>query len=305
MSIYDFINISKIMEFVLWFIIPVWILVSCYLHKRFLSTVQLIYFILSIPIIGYYEGPLFSLIYIIVFAHFALWWSRVFQKYKEENPKNYEEYRYFYNEYFSDDLNDDGIKDAFENWEIAHDPRFFWLFGSRKAKREKELERAKKGSPFGDAMGSGFNSANSKAWEFQSQFNAWNYRYNRKTGQDRATDNRDYRNTSSTGGNSRSSAYYDNIRRQQNYQQRYNNPGQAASDEGMSDVEREVAKQHEFARKYNLRYFAMCKSKSEAKKLYHKYAAKFHPDNAVTGDKEKFVRIDEEYNRFCQIGEIS
>ena len=73
----------------------------------------------------------------------------------------------------------------------------------------------------------------------------------------------------------------------------------------MSDVEREVAKQHEFARRHNLRYFAMCKSKSEAKKLYHKYAAKFHPDNAVTGDKEKFVRIDEEYNRFCQISEIS
>lgn len=71
----------------------------------------------------------------------------------------------------------------------------------------------------------------------------------------------------------------------------------------MSEEERRVARQHEFARQHNLRYFAMCTSKDEGKKLYHKYAAKFHPDNAITGNKEKFIAVDEEYNRFCKIND--
>ena len=273
----------KVIEFIFLFAIPVGILVKSFLRKRFMTTFSLVYFIMSIPMIGFFEGSFFSIAYMIAFLVFIIWWASVFQKYKEENPNNYEEFRYYYSEYFADDLNNDGIKDAFESWEIAHDPRFFWLFGSRRAKQKKALENERYDSFWG--MPNFFNQQDmyahrSKAREFESEFNR---KYSNQSS--RTTDNRTYRNTSA--GATRNA-------------QRAPEP-----EKQMSDVEREVAKQHEFARRYNLRYFAMCKSKSEAKKLYHKYAAKFHPDNAVTGDKEKFVKIDEEYNRFCEIDEIS
>ena len=281
---------STLVIFILWFIIPVGILVSAYLHKRFMSTFGLCYYILSIPIIGWYEGFAFSIAYMVALLVFVIWWATVFQKYKENNPKNYEAYRRFYSEYFSDDLNNDGIKDAFEHWEIAHDPRFFWLFGSRRAKQERSLD-----SSFI------FGSSRSGAWGAfgttkspEQEFNEWSSR--QKNGEF-------YRNsTTSTGANRQGQAYAGR-------QNTGNTTGQASygtkPESEMSDVEREVARQHEFARRHNLRYFAMCKSKAEAKKLYHKYATKFHPDNAVTGDKEKFMRIDEEYNRFCAIDEVS
>ncbi|MCR4749920.1 MAG: hypothetical protein K5877_09040 [Lachnospiraceae bacterium] len=294
----------KFIEFVLLFAIPIGILVKSFLRKRFMTTFSLTYYIASIPLIGAFEGAVFSFAYIVAFGAFMIWWSSVFQKYKEENPNNYEEFRYYYSEYFADDLNNDGIKDAFENWEIAHDPRFFWLFGSRRAKQKKALENQSFDDPFLGAANffdqQDIYSHRSKARAFESEFKR---KYS--NGSSGATDNRTYRNTQ-TGGpysNAQNSRSYGTSQNTGAYRKNYDTRQKPESE--MSDVEKEVAKQHEFARRYNLRYFAMCKSKSEAKKLYHKYAAKFHPDNAVTGDKDKFVKIDEEYNRFCQISEIS
>ena len=269
----------KLIEFIFLFAVPVGILVKAFLRKRFMTTFSLVYYTLSSPLIGMLEGPVFSFSYIIAFLAFLIWWAKVFQKYKEENPNNYEEFKYYYSEYFADDLNNDGIKDAFEHWEIAHDPRFFWLFGSRRAKQKKAMER----EAYDPFMGAANFFNQQDMYAHRSKERAFEAEYRRKYSNQssRTSDNRTYRNTQN---------------------QTYRQP---EPEKQMSDVEREVAKQHEFARRHNLRYFAMCKSKSEAKKLYHKYAAKFHPDNAVTGDKEKFVRIDEEYNRFCQISEIS
>ena len=276
----------KLYEFIFLFAVPVGILVKAFLRKRFMTSFSLVYYMMSIPLIGLFEGPVFSISYIVAFLVFLIWWAKVFQQYKEENPKNYEEFRYYYSEYFADDLNNDGIKDAFENWEIAHDPRFFWLFGSRREKQKRASERQAYDSAsfFKDPYTSTANFFNQQdLYAHRSKERAFEAEYRRKYSNQssRTSDNRTYRNTQN---------------------QTYKDP---QPEKQMSDVEREVAKQHEFARRHNLRYFAMCKSKSEAKKLYHKYAAKFHPDNAITGDKEKFVRIDEEYNRFCQISEIS
>ena len=293
---YDFI-ISTARVFLLWFLIPVFIITRCFLRKRFFSTGELIYYVISIPMIGFHEGGFFSLIYVFVFLAFVIWWSCVFTKYKENNPKNYAEYKQFYSEYFSDDLNNDGIKDAFENWEIAHDPRFFWLFGSRRAKQQRQLEN----NFFGQNMSGGWG-AFGQTKSPEQEFNEWSASHKNGTyyqntgsyGSNRSSDNRSYRNTAGGYAGSRSNTASGTN----------NNYYGTKPESEMSDVEKEVAKQHAFARKYNLRYFAMCKSKTEAKKLYHKYATKFHPDNAVTGDKEKFMKIDEEYNRFCEIPEI-
>lgn len=50
-----------------------------------------------------------------------------------------------------------------------------------------------------------------------------------------------------------------------------------------------------------LRYYAKCMTVEDAKKAYRKYAVTFHPDNPVTGDENKFIEIDKQYNRFVEI----
>lgn len=50
-----------------------------------------------------------------------------------------------------------------------------------------------------------------------------------------------------------------------------------------------------------LRYYAKCMTVDDAKKAYRKYAVTFHPDNPVTGDEEKFIEIDKQYNKFVEI----
>ena len=310
MHIYDFIDVGKLIVFVFFFLIPLIILVKCYIRRRFFLAFELVYYFVGMFFMAIFEGRFFIYLYMGAFVIFSAWWGKVYKKYKENNPKDYQEFKHYYSEYFSDDLNNDGIKDAFEHWEIAHDPRFFWLFGSRRAKYQRQLEES---IQISEALGNSYGRGRFNTWDTfastktpEQEFNEWsssrkNGTYYRSMGGSdpnyRSTDNRNYRNTAggyagsrynaSNGSNTQNNGYY----------------GSKPESE-MSDVEKEVAKQHAFARKYNLRYFAMCKSKAEAKKLYHKYATKFHPDNAVTGDKEKFMKIDEEYNRFCEIPEV-
>ena len=307
MHIYDFIDYAKIIEFVFFFLIPLIILVKCYIRRRFMLAFELVYYFVAMFFMGILEGRFFIYLYFGAFMIFSIWWGKVYKKYKENNPKDYEAYKHYYSEYFSDDLNNDGIKDAFEHWEIAHDPRFFWLFGSRRAKYQRQLEESIQisealGNSYGRGRYDPFNTFGRSQKTPEQQFNEWsasrkNGTYYRSMGSGetnyRSTDNRSYRNTA---GGYAGNGYNNTSANNKNY-------GPKPESE-MSDVEKEVAKQHAFARKYNLRYFAMCKSKTEAKKLYHKYATKFHPDNAVTGDKEKFMKIDEEYNRFCDIPEM-
>lgn len=278
-SVLEVIDFSRMGVFFLWVVIPVFILAKSYLAKKFFSTVEFTYLILSCVIIGAYEGVAFSIVYTTVLAVYVSWWSVEFKKYREENPGEYEEYRKFYSEYYGDDLNGDGIKDAFEEWEIAHDPRLFWLFGSKMAKRERKLQKER-------------NSFYSK-----SGFNGEEY----YKGGYHGDKSKDYSKGAGSSFTKDSTQDYQNSRTTRNN----NSEHTSYHEPQMSEAERKVARQHELAKLYNLRYFAMCETKDEAKKLYRKYATKFHPDNAVTGDKEKFIAVDEEYNRFCKISEIS
>lgn len=277
MEIVDF---SKIGVFVFWVIIPVFILAKSYLAKHFFTSVEFAYLIISILVITAYEGVAFGFTYLAILVIYIFWWSAAFKKYKEENPGQYEEYKKYFSEYYGDDLNQDGIKDAFENWEIAHDPRFFWLFGSRAAKRERKLKLER---DMFYARTGGFNA---------EERNTRGYHGDR---------DKDYSQGAGSGFTKGSAQSRNNTYRTTSSSNNYQQP----KEEYMSEAEKKVAAQHAFAKKYNLRYFAMCETKADAKKLYRKYAAKFHPDNAVTGDKEKFIAVDEEYNRFCQITEIS
>ena len=58
---------------------------------------------------------------------------------------------------------------------------------------------------------------------------------------------------------------------------------------------------NETALAYGLRYYARCMTVEDAKKAYKKYAVTFHPDNPVTGDEEKFIQIDTQYNKFMEL----
>ena len=283
MGINEIIDFSKMGVFVFWVIIPVLIMAKSYLSKNFFSTFEFAYLIISILVITVYEGFSFGFGYLFILLVYIMWWSKEFKKYREENPGQYEEYKKYYSEYYGDDLNQDGIKDAFENWEIAHDPRLFWLFGSKMAKRERKIKMER--DMFYARMG-GFNPEERNTRGYHGDRDK-DYSQGAGSGFTKGTSqnsNRTYRSTSSSQTRST-----------------YERP----KEENMSDAERKVAAQHAFARKYNLRYFSMCETKADAKKLYRKYAAKYHPDNAVTGDKEKFIVIDEEYNRFCKIEEVS
>ncbi len=307
MGIGEIVDFSRLGVFVIWVVIPIIILAKSFLARKFFSVFEFSYLIVSILAITYCEGPAFGVVYLIVYASYCMWWSVTFKQYREENPGEYEEYRKFYSEYYGDDLNGDGIKDAFEMWEIAHDPRFFWLFGSKMAKRERRLKEerdrfyAKTGFNNEAYNRRGYHGDSSKDY---SQGAGSSFAKGSSQGSGTNSTRRGTGSSYGTGNNySRSGSGYSSAEAGAN--RAGNGTGAGHDDPYMSEAEKKVAKQHEFARRYNLRYFAMCESKQEAKKLYRKYAAKFHPDNAVTGDKEKFIKVDEEYNRFCQIPEIS
>lgn len=262
--------------------------------------------------IGAYENIYFALIYIAVILVYTIWWSSKFQQYRKDNPGQYEEYMKYYSEYYGDDLNEDGIKDAFEHWKIAHDPRFFWIFGSKLEKEKRRFEREKSifffrtGSEhYDESIDFSYRKRDRSEQREQREANARkrndyrNYYGNGSSnGYSGSSEYNSYRSNGANTGYNSSRSYSTNTGYNSSY-------GQSSSDSRtMSEEEQKIAKQHAFAREHNLRYFAMCESKSEAKKLYRKYAAKYHPDNNVTGDKEKFIKIDEEYNRFCKIDTI-
>lgn len=210
------------------------------------------------------------MIYIIIYVGFCIFWRVKGGSEYQRQGYQYDLYEEMFKSFYADDLNEDGIIDAFDNWKIAHDPRFSWIFASRKVRRERKIMREY--ARFNQSTG------------YNPYFGERIRDYSRKPF-----------GTSAAGGGRNSS-------QSGSAQRQYYQPDRNMNkQEQMSEAERQVAAQHEFARRHNLRYFAMCTSKSEGKKLYHKYAAKYHPDNAITGDKEKFIKIDEEYNRFSEI----
>lgn len=322
--ILEFVDVQQLLVYIFLVVIPIIIFLRNFFARRFFSTFELVYLVIGSLAVGYFESLLFTLSYWVICGVYIFWWSIKFQQYREENPDQFTEYKKFFTKYYGDDLNQDGIKDAFEHWEIAHDPRFFWIFGSklekRKRKNQMEAERA--------GYFAGFFSKNAKG--SSDQFWQGAYEDSRRRQEQNARDGRnangseytrrsrkDYgpysrtnfgsygRTTKGAYGTGNGYGSGNGYSTGNSYGAGYGSNDSYSSNAGMSEEEKKVAAQHAFAKRHNLRYFAMCESKSEAKKLYHKYAAKFHPDNALTGDKEKFIRIDEEYNRFCEISEIS
>lgn len=329
MVIFDFIDKQQLVVFVLLVLVPLFIFLRNFIARRFFSTFELVYLVLGSMAIGYFETVLFTFCYWLIGGVYVFWWSVKFQKFREENPDQFNEYKKFFTKYYGDDLNQDGIKDAFENWEIAHDPRFFWIFGSKleKQKRKNRAE-AERAGYFARFFASNASNSSNRFWQGASENDQRRKQEEyeqRRAGQDPR--NNGGRNASGSDYSRRTRGTYGPYSRTNFGSYRPGKEGSRPGDNGysagaaygsqngynanssynsgMSEEEKKVAAQHAFAVKHNLRYFAMCESKSEAKKLYHKYAAKFHPDNKVTGDKDKFIRIDEEYNRFCQISEIS
>lgn len=286
MSIYDIIDVSKIGYTLFFGIAPVILLGVAILKPR-----GLYYMAIGTGFFGFASlicGELYlTVIYIIVFVGFIIFWMIKGGMNYQREGYTFDLYRELYESYYADDLNDDGINDAFDNWKIAHDPRFSWIFASRKVKRERKLRQEY--SKFGSFVG--YNPyfgddirkfAKGEAGSYTSNYTSEEAKAHAKADAEAAARRRE--------------------REQQYYSSRNNTASRSEQKrEEMDDAQRRVAAQHEFAKRNNLRYFAMCTSKDEGKKLYHKYAAKYHPDNAVTGDKEKFITIDEEYNRFMQI----
>lgn len=268
MSVFDVVNLSTLSYAFIYGVIPIIGLGISILKPRGLYYMSVLVGIYSFLCLTKLDFSLL-LVYIIVYAGFILFWFIKGGQDYMRNGYQFDLYKEMYESYYADDLNDDGIIDAFDNWKIAHDPRFSWIFASRKVRRERNIMRE---------------------YARFSQSTGYNPYFGERI--------RDYsRNPYGTGAGQRQ-----NTSGQSSTQRQYYQPDRNLNkQEQMSEAERKVAAQHEFARRHNLRYFAMCNSKSEGKKLYHKYAAKYHPDNAITGDKEKFIKIDEEYNRFTEI----
>lgn len=268
MSVFDVVNLSTLSYAFIYGVIPIIGLGISILKPRGLYYMSVLVGIYSFLCLLKLDFSLL-LVYIIVYAGFILFWFIKGGQDYMRNGYQFDLYKEMYESYYADDLNDDGIIDAFDNWKIAHDPRFSWIFASRKVRRERNIMRE---------------------YARFSQSTGYNPYFGERI--------RDYsRNLYGTGAGQRQNTSGQSSTQRQYYQPDRNMNKQ----EQMSEAERKVAAQHEFARRHNLRYFAMCNSKSEGKKLYHKYAAKYHPDNAITGDKEKFIKIDEEYNRFTEI----
>lgn len=278
MSVLDIIDFSRIGYALFFGILPIILLGVAILKPRGLYYMTVGFGIFAFLSLCMMDMTLL-IAYIIVYAGFVLFWMIKGGMQYQRDGYSFDLYRELFESYYADDLNGDGINDAFDNWKIAHDPRFSWIFASRKVKKERRLrqEYGKLGE---------YVDFNPYFGDSASKFDQGGSYESRSEGA------RERRRTEEQARRRQSQNQY----RSQNYSTRNMN-----RQEQMSEAERKVAAQHEFARNYNLRYFAMCASKSEGKKLYHKYAAKFHPDNPVTGDKEKFIKIDEEYNRFSEI----
>jgi len=288
----EFVSVGKILLLIFCVIVPLVMLVRNYLRTKFFTVFEIEYIVVSTIIIGI-NYPFFPIFYILAFVIYMVWWSFQTQKYKDMNPGKYEDYLKFYSEYYGDDLNNDGIKDAFENWQIAHDPRFFWLFGSRMAKAKRKMEYEQVNFEYRTGYSSAYNSKTKNANNTRQRYDE----HGRRIEEDSYFSSEQYRNQYSGGhadsyAGNRNDTYTGSSKRHNDF-------------DNMSEEEKKVARQHAFAKEHNLRYFAMCDSKAEAKKLYRKYAAKFHPDNPTTGNKEKFIMIDEEYNRFNSLKDIS
>lgn len=175
-----------------------------------------------------------------------------------------------YRDLFDDDLDNDGIKDDFQRFSWARSKWVTWFTASKKSKKINK-------EPTADEFARFANYAGADAYKsFRSEAGRREYaeRNNSRRGDYYNSGNRDYGNTSWD--------YKD----EKNYSENQENNNLRAR-----------------AKMHNLSYFAKCKDIKEARTLYHKYAAKFHPDNAVTGNKEKFIAIDQEYNRFCELME--
>lgn len=309
MVILEFIDVQQLLVYIFLILVPLFIFLRNFFARRFFSTFEITYLVIGSLAVGYFESLLFTLTYWVVCGVYIFWWSIKFQRYREENPDQFNEYKKFFTKYYGDDLNQDGIKDAFEHWEIAHDPRFFWIFGSKLEKRKrKNRAEAERAGYFARFFASNAGNSSDKFWREANEDNRRRQSDNTRSSYGRKPYSRtnfgSYRpgggGSNSYGGSASSAGYSADAGRSSGYgNDSYN------FNAGMSEEEKKIAAQHAFAKRHNLRYFAMCESKAEAKKLYHKYAAKFHPDNSLTGDKDKFVRIDEEYNRFCAISEIS
>lgn len=272
MSISDIIDISRIGYTLFYGVLPIVLLGISILSPRGLYYMTVGMGFLGFVALGSTEFSVLA-VYFVLYAGFFMFWMIKGGRQYEQNGYSYDMYKKLYESYYADDLNDDGIIDAFENWKIAHDPRFSWIFASRKVRRERKLSRE-----FGEfGSRTGYNPYFAESYR----------KYSQKT------------NSGETGSSSyqRNSHY---SQAQRNGNGNYEN-SKVDKEEHMTEADRKVAAQHAFAVSHNLRYFAMCSSKDEGKKLYHKYAAKYHPDNAVTGDKDKFIKIDEEYNRFMKI----
>jgi len=259
----EIIDISDVIYAAVFALLPLLIFAISLIKPRglYYVTISLVIFSVLAVIYAHYEiiwG------YVIAWIIFCVIWVVKGGREYERYDRDYNIYRKLFESYYADDLNDDGIIDAFDSWKIAHDPRYAWIFTSRKKRME-----AKDTNVYEQRF-------TSRHWQDESS-----YSYKRK---DNGSEG-GYR-TSPGGTYGRTPG------------KTYAKPEGAAS---MTEEERKVAAQHAFARRNNLRYFAMCEDKEEGKKLYHKYAAKFHPDNPTTGDQDKFIRIDEEYNRFCEI----
>lgn len=336
MVLSEIISVRDVVYLILLAIFPLVVLGISILKPRGMYYITLGFAIFSLIALfsGYYRA---IGIYILVYIGFSIFWAVKGGKEYEACGHKFDIYRNLYASYYADDLNDDGIIDAFDNWKIAHDPRFAWIFASRKVR----MERKSKGYynfSFGansqeafmrkdrwsdDSWNSGFGGSgsygtsgqrsSSTSGQSRSGASTGRSRSNATSGQSRSkyTDQFYKRSGGASAGNRdygpRGKAYYENSSSgSTSYGNSSTNGGAGTGNYGrstnnMSEEEQRVARQHAFAREHNLRYFAMCTSKDEGKKLYHKYAAKFHPDNTVTGNKDKFVAIDEEYNRFCEI----
>lgn len=300
MSILDIIDLSQVFSLVILGILPLVVLGFSIMKPRgmYYMTVALVIF----GFIALFSGHFAAIgIYLLVYIAFSIFWAIKGGREYERCGHRFDIYRNLYQSYYADDLNDDGIIDAFDNWKIAHDPRYSWIFASRKVRRERKLQSQNfynSGIFNAGVFGAGLFGEDSNEWDSGfSRDNSSEQRKSRSEYTDRYSrrsqaysgqaGNRDY-------GPKGYSAYYGNTQKTSN----------TGAQKVMSEEEQKVAAQHAFARKHNLRYFAMCSSKDEGKRLYHKYAAKYHPDNPTTGNKEKFIAIDEEYNRFCAIDEL-
>lgn len=294
MSVFDIVDTSRIVYTLIFGILPVILLGVSILKPRGL-------YYMTIGGVFYLFATLFRaefklmFIYAGVYFVFAVFWKIKGGIEYQRDAYSFGLYKMLFESYYADDLNDDGINDAFDNWKIAHDPRFTWIFASRKVRRERKLrqEYGKFGAYMGynpyfgdrinDAIRNGYDDPRKRAGR---------------------ADDVDPRRRAEAQAHRRAEAEARERRRQREEYYYATGDRNMGKREQKDEAQRRVEAQHEFARRHNLRYFAMCASKDEGKKLYHKYAAKYHPDNAVTGDKEKFIVIDEEYNRFSQIDEM-